>query len=163
MLLPLQNLHQSRSDYLLSFVFARLIFLVLEVGAVIIFARLMFSYTMQGSLTAMVSLVLTGAFAFSGIGLLLASRATTLEGASGLINLVMMPMWLLSGTFFSSERFPAFLQPFIKVLPLTALNDALRAVMNEGTTLADNVTLLCVLLAWAVLSFIIALKVFRWQ
>ena len=87
MLLPLQNLHQSRSDYLLSFVFARLIFLVLEVGAVIIFARLMFSYTMQGSLTAMVSLVLTGAFAFSGIGLLLASRATTLEGASGLINL----------------------------------------------------------------------------
>ena len=152
-----------RSDYLLSFVFARLIFLVLEVGAVIIFARLMFSYTMQGSLTAMVSLVLAGAFAFSGIGLLLASRATTLEGASGLMNLVMMPMWLLSGTFFSSERFPAFLQPFIKVLPLTALNDALRAVMNEGTTLADNVTPLCVLLAWAVLSFIVALKVFRWQ
>jgi len=83
--------------------------------------------------------------------------------AQSSINLVMMPMWLLSGTFFSSERFPAFLQPFIKVLPLTALNDALRAVMNEGTTLADNVTLLCVLLAWAVLSFIIALKVFRWQ
>lgn len=152
-----------RSHYLLSFVFARLIFLFLEVGAVIIFARLVFSYTVHGSLTAMVSLLITGAFAFSGIGLLVASRATTLEGASGLLNLVMMPMWLLSGTFFSSERFPAFLQPFIKVLPLTALNDALRAVMNEGTTLADNLTPLCVLLAWAVLSFIIALKVFRWQ
>ena len=152
-----------RSDYLLSFVFARLIFLVLEVGAVIIFARLVFSYTVQGSIPAMVSLLITGAFAFSGIGMLVASRATTLEGASGLLNMVMMPMWLLSGTFFSSERFPAFLQPFIKVLPLTALNDALRAVMNEGTTLADNVTPLCVLLAWAISSFIIALKVFRWQ
>jgi ABC-type multidrug transport system permease subunit len=152
-----------RSHYLLSFVFARLIFLFVEVGAVIIFARLVFSYTVQGSLPAMVLLLITGAFAFSGIGLLVASRATTLEGASGLLNMVMMPMWLLSGTFFSSERFPAFLQPFIKVLPLTALNDALRAVMNEGTTLADNLTPLCLLLAWAVLSFIIALKVFRWQ
>lgn len=152
-----------RSHYLLSFVFARLIFLLLEVGAVIIFARLVFSYTVHGSLPAMASLLIMGAFAFSGIGLLVASRATTLEGASGLLNMVMMPMWLLSGTFFSSERFPAFLQPFIKVLPLTALNDALRAVMNEGTTLADNLTPLCVLLAWAVLSFIIALKVFRWQ
>ncbi|HEX8131370.1 MAG TPA: ABC transporter permease [Pyrinomonadaceae bacterium] len=152
-----------RSHYLLSFVFARLIFLLLEVGAVIIFARLVFSYTVHGSLPAMVSLLITGAFAFSGIGLLLASRAATIEGASGLLNMVMMPMWLLSGTFFSSERFPAFLQPFIKVLPLTALNDALRAVMNEGATLADNLMPLCVLLAWAVLSFIIALKVFRWQ
>lgn len=152
-----------RSHYLLSFVFARLIFLFFEVGAVIIFARLVFSYTVHGSLPAMVSLLITGAFAFSGIGLLVASRATTLEGASGLLNMVMMPMWLLSGTFFSSERFPAFLQPFIKVLPLTALNDALRAVMNEGTTLGDNLTPLCLLLAWAVLSFIIALKVFRWQ
>ena len=152
-----------RSHYLLSFVLARLIFLFLEVCAVIIFARLVFSYTVHGSLPAMVSLLITGAFAFSGIGLLVASRATTLEGASGLLNMVMMPMWLLSGTFFSSERFPAFLQPFIKVLPLTALNDSLRAVMNEGTTLADNLTPLSVLLAWAVLSFIIALKVFRWQ
>ncbi|HEY0099658.1 MAG TPA: ABC transporter permease [Pyrinomonadaceae bacterium] len=153
----------SRSHYLLSFVFSRLILLVLEVGAVIIFARLVFSYRVQGSFPSIVLLLLTGAFAFSGIGLLLASRATTLEGVSGLMNMVMMPMWLLSGTFFSSERFPAFLQPFIKILPLTALNDALRAMMNEGTTLADNVTPLCVLLAWAVLSFIVALKVFRWQ
>jgi ABC transporter DrrB family efflux protein len=152
-----------RSDYLLSFVLARLIFLGLEVGAVIIFARLMFGYTTHGSLPLIAFLLITGAFAFSGIGLLLASRATTLEGVSGLMNLVMMPMWLLSGTFFSSERFPAFLQPFINVLPLTALNDALRAVMNEGATLADNVTPLCVLLAWAILSFIVALKVFRWQ
>jgi ABC-type multidrug transport system permease subunit len=153
----------KRSHYLLSFVIARLIFLILEVGAVIVFARLMFGYTVRGSLPATALLLLTGAFAFSGIGLLLASRATTLEGVSGLMNMVMMPMWLLSGTFFSAERFPAFLQPFIKVLPLTALNDALRAVMNEGATLADNFVPFCVLLAWAILSVIVAQKVFRWQ
>lgn len=152
-----------RSHYLLSFVLARLVFLVLEVGSVVIFARLVFGYTVRGSLPSTVLLLLTGAFAFSGIGLLLASRANTIEGVSGLMNMVMMPMWLLSGTFFSSERFPAFLQPFIKILPLTALNDSLRAIMNEGATLADTFTPLCVLLAWAILSFIIALKVFRWQ
>jgi ABC-type multidrug transport system permease subunit len=153
----------KRSHYLLSFVISRLIFLILEVGAVIIFARLMFGYTVRGSLPATALLLLTGAFAFSGIGLLLASRATTLEGVSGLMNMVMMPMWLLSGTFFSAERFPGFLQPFIKALPLTALNDALRAVMNEGATLADNWAPFCVLLAWAISSAIVARKIFRWQ
>ena len=149
------------SDYLLSFVLARLIFLVLEVGRSS-FCRGCLATRRKARYRNGVAAPHRRVRVFRH-GLLLASRATTLEGVSGLMNLVMMPMWLLSGTFFSSERFPAFLQPFIKVLPLTALNDALRAVMNEGTTLADNLTPLCVLLAWAVLSFIIALKVFRWQ
>ncbi|HKY43865.1 MAG TPA: ABC transporter permease, partial [Pyrinomonadaceae bacterium] len=100
---------------------------------------------------------------FSGIGLLVAARPTTIEGVSGLMNLVMLPMWLLSGTFFSSERFPQVLQPFIQALPLTAINNVLRAVMNEGAALSSNWTPIGVLLAWCVVSFVVALKIFKWQ
>jgi len=104
-----------------------------------------------------------GGFTFSGIGLLVASRPTTIEGVSGLMNFIMLPMWLLSGTFFSSERFPQVLQPFIKALPLTALNNALRSVMNEGTPLSSNWISITILLAWCLISFVIALKIFKWQ
>jgi len=152
-----------RSHYLTSFVLSRMLFLTLEVACVLLFAWLVFGYTVRGSLLEMSVLLLVGAFTFAGIGLLVSSRATTIEGVSGLMNLVMLPMWLLSGTFFSSERFPAFLQPFIKALPLTALNDSLRAVMNEGLPLSSEWPALLVLLAWCAAGFLLALKLFRWQ
>jgi ABC-type multidrug transport system permease subunit len=152
-----------RSHYLLSFVFSRLIFLVLEVAVVIAFAWFAFGFTVRGSFVEMTLLLLLGAMTFAGIGLLVAARPKTIEGVSGLMNLVMMPMWLLSGTFFSSARFPEFLQPFIKALPLTALNDSLRVVMNDGASVATNWAAIGVLLAWCVVSFFLALKTFRWQ
>ncbi|HEX8847500.1 MAG TPA: ABC transporter permease [Pyrinomonadaceae bacterium] len=152
-----------RSHYLLSFVFSRMIFLVLEVIVVIAFARFTFGFRVQGSLVEMGFLLLLGALTFAGIGLLVAARPKTIEGVSGLMNLVMMPMWLLSGTFFSSARFPDFLQPFIKALPLTALNDSLRAVMNDGVSMGASLVAVAVLLAWCVVSFVVALKIFRWQ
>ena len=152
-----------RSHYLLSFMLSRLIFLVLEVGAVIIFAALAFGFTVRGSwLSVMISIVL-GGFTFSGIGLLVAARPTTIEGVSGLMNFIMLPMWLLSGTFFSSERFPHVLQPFIQALPLTALNNVLRALMNEGASLSSNWLPIAILLFWCVVSFVVALKIFKWQ
>lgn len=152
-----------RSHYLLSFILSRLIFLVLEVAGVLIFARLVFGFRVQGSWASLSILLVLGALTFAGIGMLVAARPRTFEGVSGLMNLIMLPMWLLSGTFFSSSRFPEILQPFIKVLPLTALNDALRAVMNDGATLSSNWMPLCVLAAWAVISFGAALRFFRWQ
>ena len=152
-----------RSHYLLSFMFSRLVFLVLEVAALIVFAWLVFDFTVRGSWTTVALITVLGGFTFSGIGLLVAARPTTIEGVSGLMNLVMLPMWLLSGTFFSSERFPEMFQPFIKALPLTALNDLLRAVMNEGASLSSNWISIAVLLAWFVISFVVALKIFRWQ
>ena len=124
-----------RSHYLLSFMLSRLVFLVLEVAAVIVFAALAFGFTVRGSWLSLGLITVLGGFTFSGIGLLVAARPTTIEGVSGLMNFIMLPMWLLSGTFFSSERFPQVLQPFIKALPLTALNDVLRALMNEGASL----------------------------
>ena len=153
----------KRSHYLLSFMLSRLVFLVLEVAAVVIFAVVAFGFTVRGSWLSLVLVTVLGGFTFSGIGLLVAARPTTIEGVSGLMNFIMLPMWLLSGTFFSSERFPQVLQPFIKALPLTALNDVLRAVMNEGAGLSANWIPIAVLLAWFLVSFVVALKIFRWQ
>src|SRR5947209_3612101 len=152
-----------RSHYLLSFVLSRLFFLIMEVAAVIAFAWFTFGFTMHGSWIEVALLLMLGALTFSGIGLLVASRPKTIEGVSGLMNLVMMPMWLLSGTFFSSARFPGFLQPFIKALPLTALNDSLRAVMNDGASVMTSWAAVSILFAWCLISFIVALKIFRWQ
>src|SRR5581483_9591549 len=118
-----------RSEYLLSFMLSRLFFLSLEVASMILFGWLVFSVRVQGSFGNLALISLIGALSFSGFGLLIASRPKTIEGVSGLMNLAMLPMWLLSGTFFSSDRFPQAMQPLIKALPLTALNDALRAVM----------------------------------
>jgi ABC-type multidrug transport system permease subunit len=152
-----------RSHYLLSFMLSRLIFLVLEVGAVVVFAQLAFGFTVRGSWLSVVLMIMLGGFTFSGIGLLVAARPTTIEGVSGLMNFIMLPMWLLSGTFFSSERFPQVFQPFIKALPLTALNSTLRSLMNEGATVSSNWAPITILIAWCVVSFIIALKIFKWQ
>src|SRR5512146_3018037 len=115
---------------------ARLLFVGLEVAALMIFAWQVFGVPMRGSLATFLAIAFVGALSFGGLGLLLASRARTIEAVSGLMNFAMLPMWLLSGVFFSSANFPAVMQPFIRVLPLTALNDALRAVMLDGRTLA---------------------------
>jgi ABC-type multidrug transport system permease subunit len=152
-----------RSHYLLSFMLSRLIFLLLEVAAVVVFAWLVFGFTVRGSWLSVSLIVLLGGFTFSGIGLLVAARPTTIEGVSGLMNFIMLPMWLLSGTFFSSERFPQVFQPFIKALPLTAINTLLRSVMNEGASLWSNWTNVAILLFWLLISFVVALKIFRWQ
>ena len=152
-----------RSHYLLSFMLSRLIFLVLEVAAILVFAQLAFGFTVRGSWLSVVLMIILGGFTFSGIGLLVAARPTTIEGVSGLMNFIMLPMWLLSGTFFSSERFPQVFQPFIKALPLTALNSVLRSLMNEGAALSSNWAPIAILIAWCLVSFIVALKIFKWQ
>jgi ABC-2 type transport system permease protein len=152
-----------RWHFLLSFMLSRLIFLVLEVAAILVFAYYVFAVKVYGSFLNVALVTLIGSMTFSGIGLLVGARTKTIEGASGLMNLVMLPMYLLSGSFFSASKFPDFLQPFIKALPLTVLNDALRAVMNDGAGLTAVAVSLAVLLLWGALSFIIALKIFRWQ
>lgn len=118
---------------------------------------------MLGAPGAFLLLAVAGALSFAGLGLLVASRPRTIEGISGILNLVMMPMWLCSGVFFSYERFPEPVQIFCRALPLTALNDALRAVMLDGSSLASQYAQLGVLALWGGLSFILALQMFRWE
>jgi ABC-2 type transport system permease protein len=104
-----------------------------------------------------------GSLAFGALGLLISSRVRTIEAASGLMNVTMLPMWILSGVFFSSQRFPDAVQPIISALPLTALNDALRATMLQGATFAQITAQLGVLAAWLLVCFPLALKLFRWR
>ncbi|MCP3979855.1 MAG: ABC transporter permease [bacterium] len=152
-----------KSDFLLAQISGRLVFLVLEVGALLGFAKLVFDIPLRGSFLALAFVNLLGAISFAGLGLLVASRARTIEGVSGLMNVVMMPMWILSGIFFSTARFPDALQPAIQVLPLTAVNDALRAVMIDGATLLGVTGELAIIGAWAVVTFAAALYWFRWK
>ena len=152
-----------RSDFLLSVMLSRLAFLVGEVALIVAFGWLAFGVRVHGSLLDLTLVVLFGAVTFSGIALLTAARTRTLESANGVMNLVMVPMWLLSGSFFSYQRFPEALHPVIRALPLTACNDALRAVMNEGRPLVSCSVELLVLALWAGVSFAVSLRIFRWQ
>jgi ABC-type polysaccharide/polyol phosphate export permease len=137
--------------------------LVLEAGLLVAFGVLAFGVPMRGALGALLLICLLGSLAFGGLGLLVAARPRTLEGASGLMNLAMVPMWVFSGVFFSSSRFPEVIQPFVQALPLTAVNDALRANMLEGASLAQLGPELAIVIAWMVGSFVLALRIFRWQ
>jgi len=151
-----------RSDFLLALASSRLILMIIEIGLLLAFGVLFFHMRVLGSLGAISFIAAMGSLTFGGVGLLTASRAQKIESVSGLINLVMMPMWIFSGVFFSYERFPAMLQPFIKALPLTALNDALRASILEGTPLLAQWPRLLVMIVWGGVSFLLALKWFRW-
>jgi ABC transporter DrrB family efflux protein len=153
----------SKTHYLLSHIFSRFLFLALEVIVIIGFAWLFFDVAVHGPLSALAVVAILGGLSFGGLGLLLASRARTIEAVSGLMNLVMLPMWVLSGVFFASTNFPDAMQPFIKVLPLTALNDALRAIVNEGLGVSAVTSEIAILATWGVVCFVAALKLFRWQ
>ena len=152
-----------RQYYLLSFLFSRLVWLVFEVAAVVGFGVWVFGVPLRGTIFQLSVICLLSALAFSAIGLLVASRARTIEAASGLMNLVMVPMWVVSGVFFSSQRFPDMLQPVIRALPLTAVIDSLRANMLRGTGLAGVAPQMGILAVWLSASFVLALKLFRWK
>jgi ABC-2 type transport system permease protein len=152
-----------RWQYLASFLLSRLVMLVVEVVAFLGFAGLVFGVPFRGSLWQLGFLCVLTSMAFSALGLLISSRAKTMEAASGLMNLVMLPMWILSGVFFSASRFPAIIQPFVRALPLTAANEAFRANMLQGTSLNHLVAPVAILLAWLVVPFAVALRIFRWR
>jgi len=151
-----------RSDFLLAMASSRLILMIIEVGLLLVFGVLFFHMRVLGSVGAIALIAAIGSLTFGGVGLLTASRAQKIESVSGLINLVMMPMWIFSGVFFSYERFPTIIHPFIKALPLTALNDALRASILEGTPILHQWPRLLVMIVWGGVSFALALKWFRW-
>jgi ABC-type multidrug transport system permease subunit len=153
----------SRGQYLASFVLSRLTLLFIEVGVLLGFGVLVFGVPLRGSLPLLVVICLLSSLAFAALGLLIASRAQTMEGVSGLMNLAMLPMWIFSGVFFSAARFPDQIQPFIQALPLTAVIDALRANILRGAGWQLVLPELAIIAAWLVVSFVLALKLFRWR
>lgn len=152
----------KRTHFMAASMASRMVLVIGELALLLFFGWLVFGMVIQGSWLLVTALALLGAFVFAGIGLLVASRARKIETVSGLMNLVMMPMFVTSGVFFSSERFPDVVQPLVKALPLTALNDALRAVILEGADLGSQLARIGILAAWGVVSFVLALKLFRW-
>ena len=153
----------SRTQYLASFVLSRLTLLVIEVGLLLGFGALVFGVPLRGSLVVLVTICLVSSLAFTSLGLLVSSRVQTMEGASGLMNLVMLPMWIFSGVFFSAFRFPDSIQPFIQALPLTAVVDALRANILRGAGWGMVAPEIAIIMAWLGVSFLLALKLFRWR
>ncbi|MFH1462765.1 MAG: ABC transporter permease [Pseudomonadota bacterium] len=152
-----------RHEFLLSFALARAVFLALEVVALVAAGWLLFGVAVQGSLLTLALTALLGTTCFMGLALAVAARPEDTEVASGWMNVVMMPMWLLSGVFFSYERFPAALHPLLRLLPLTALNDALRSVMNEGAPLTHQLGRFAVLIGWSLVTFLLARRLFKWR
>jgi ABC-2 type transport system permease protein len=152
-----------RGDFLFALASSRLLLMITEVGLLLGFGALVFHLRVLGSVLAILAIGAIGSLGFAGLGLLTASRAQKIESVSGIINLVMMPMWIFSGVFFSYERFPAAIQPFIKALPLTALNDALRATILEGASITAQGSRLLVMVVWGGVSFVLALRWFRWS
>jgi ABC-type multidrug transport system permease subunit len=152
-----------KTDFLVAMLLSRMCLLIPEVLVLLIFAWLAFGVVIQGSLATIALLIFLGSLTFAGLGLLVACRAQTLETVSGLMNLVMLPMWVLSGIFFSPDRFPEAVQPLIRALPLTPLIEALRNVSLEGASLLSLWPQLAIMLTWGVGSFVLALWWFRWN
>jgi ABC-type multidrug transport system permease subunit len=153
----------KRSDFLLSYLLSRSLFLFLELVVLVLFGWAAFGVTVRGSYGLVLLVAALGAAAFAGLGLMIGARVENTEVASGWMNFVQMPMWLLSGTFFSYERFPDWLQAPARLLPLTALNDAFRGVFNEASTLWDLRRPGFILIAWCVATFATSARMFRWQ
>jgi ABC-type multidrug transport system permease subunit len=151
-----------RRNFLLSLLGARLVFLIPDVTVLMMLGMLAFKMPMRGQVVLLILVVILGALAFAGIGLLVASRARNTETVSGLMNLVMIPMWLLSGAIFTNEVYPAWMQGFIQALPLTQMVDALRKVILHGAGLVEIGPSLLNLTAWAFVTFFLALRIFRW-
>jgi ABC-type multidrug transport system permease subunit len=151
-----------RSHYLLSFRVSGLLFVPLQVIVLFVFARLTFGVTIHGSALATLGLALLGSWSFAGLGLLCASRAENSETANGLINLITLPMMVLSGVFFSSSRFPRVVQPAIRLLPMSALNEAMRSVVNDGASVFSQGYPIAVLVGWALVTSFVAVRIFRW-
>jgi ABC-2 type transport system permease protein len=150
-------------QYLASYLLSRLAMLIIEVGAFLGFARVAFGVPFRGPLWQLILVCLLTSLAFSALGLLISSRAKTMEGASGLMNLVMLPMWILSGVFFSATRFPALIQPVVRALPLTAAIEAMRGNMLQGTSITHMMAQIGILIAWFVVPFAVSLRIFRWR
>ena len=152
-----------RSHFLLSFMLSRFVFLAAEVGALVLFGRLVFGVKVNGSIAALGLFAVLGSAAFSGLAVLVAARTDSTEVASGWMNFVQIPMWLFSGSFFDHARFPEFLHPLIRALPLTAINDSLRLIMNQGVSLDHLWVEMLVLAAWSAASFVLAMRIFKWH
>ena len=153
----------KRSHFLIAQITTRIILSFVESLLLFVFAHFYFGIEIQGSIMALFLLFLTGNFAFTGIAILLSSRASNTRVGNGLINAVTMPMMILSGVFFSYHTFPDWAIPVIQSLPLTTLADGLRAVFIEGAGLSETIKPIIILSSVGIVTFTFGLKVYKWH
>jgi ABC-type multidrug transport system permease subunit len=152
-----------RWQFLMAYLLSRLVMLAIEVVVLLGFARIVFGVPFRGPLAQLGLICILTSLTFSALGLLVASRARTMEAVSGLMNLVMLPMWILSGVFFSASRFPGFMQPIVDALPLTAAIGAMRGNMLQGVPISQMMPLIGIMLFWCLVPFAVSLRIFRWR
>ena len=150
-------------EFLLGYMLGRFVLVLPEATAIALFGAVLWGVPFRGSIAAASLLVIVGGLAFSGLGCLLAVRARTIEGIAGLMNAFQLPMWLLGGVFFSTDRMTGVMRWAADCMPLTHLNRALRDVMLEPGGLADVLGPLAGLSAFALSCFVLALRWFRWN
>lgn len=152
----------GRAEFLLGFLGARGVLALIPPFVILLFGSVAFGVPVRDGLPMFALLVLAGAASFSGLGMLISSRARTLEAVSGLMNFVMLPMWLLGGAFFSTAKFPETVQPLLRAVPLSWLCDGFRDALLGAEVHVDQWTAVGLLFGFGVLCFGIATRVFRW-
>lgn len=153
----------SKIAFLGSLVLARMLVGVVELAILFGFCTLYFDMVFLGSPLAFFAVFLSGTIAFCGFGILVASRTASTTVANGLINLVTLPMMILSGVFFSYRQFPDWAVSAIAYLPLTQLADAFRLLMHEPVGFSQVWVTVVVLLCTGVVTSVIGLRLFRWH
>jgi len=152
----------KKSLFIFSHYFVRITLAFLEALILLLFSWIYFRTTIQGSIPAFIMIFLAGSFCFAGIALLMASRTSSSRIANSLINLVSLPMMILSGIFFSYHNFPDFIIPVIQKLPLTMLADSMRSIMIEGTGIHENMPEFLFLSGLGTVCFLIGIKIYKW-
>jgi len=153
----------KKSHFLIALITVRVIMNFIESTVLFLFALFAFKMTIQGDISALILLFLAGNIAFAGIAVLVSSHTSNTEVGNGLINMVVFPLMVLSGIFFSYQNFPEWALPVIRNLPLTMLTDGIRAIFNEGAGYNEVALPIFILTATGILFFSAGLKIFKWH
>ena len=153
----------KKSHFLIALITVRTFMNITESTILFIFAMFAFDMVIQGSLAALIFIYIAGNLAFSGIAVFVSSHTSNTEVGNGIINVVVMPMMVLSGIFFSYHNFPDWSIPVIQKFPLTILTDGIRSIINEGAGFADVGLPILILSGTGILFFTAGLKIFKWH
>ncbi|MFW6035630.1 MAG: ABC transporter permease [Halanaerobiales bacterium] len=153
----------SRCTLLSSEILLRLILALVQTVLILSIGVIVFDVTIVGSLFQLLGIVILGSITFVSLGYLLISFVNSAEGGQGLIQVVQFPMMFLSGVFFPHELMPDFIQPIVRILPLTYLGDALRAVTTGAVSGYSILTNVLVLSGWLIVTFILAMFFWKWE
>ncbi|XOV95048.1 MAG: ABC transporter permease [Bacteroidota bacterium] len=152
----------KKYNYVASQLVSRLMLSAVEVLLLVGFTKWIFDVSITGSILAVILLVIAGNVAFTGLAILIASRTANTQIANGLINLVVMPMMILSGIYFSYHNFPDLMISIIQFLPLTVLADSIRSVFIEGATLVNVLPEIIGLFAFGFILYGLGIRIYKW-